>query len=141
MTVIDEGTPLGQRVRARLDDERVIWLTTTRADGTPQPSPVWFLPEGDDAVILFSEPDAPKVRAIRANPRVALSFNSTPEGGDVQIITGLADVPEGSPRAEANEAYIAKYASGLASLAMSPAAFSDQYAQLIRVRFRTLRGF
>ena len=52
MTVLpDAGTPFGDRVRERLVDEQVIWLTTVGADGTPQPNPVWFLwtpEEGDE---------------------------------------------------------------------------------------------
>ena len=31
---------LGDRVRRRLSEAKVIWLTTTSADGTPQPNPV-----------------------------------------------------------------------------------------------------
>ncbi|WAX58089.1 hypothetical protein M6B22_04785 [Jatrophihabitans cynanchi] len=39
MTVLPAaGTPFGDRVRERLADEQVIWLTTVGADGTPQPA-------------------------------------------------------------------------------------------------------
>lgn len=141
MPIIDESTTIGQRTRERLANEHIVWLTTTRADGTPQPTPVWFLPDGDDTIIIFSEPRTPKIRAIRANPRVSLAFNATPEGGDVQIIQGDAEAPEASPRAEEFDDYVAKYASGLQSLGMTPASFSDQYSQLVRVRVRSLRGW
>src|SRR6478609_6474665 len=46
MTVIPD-TEFGARVRQRLQDETLIWFTTTSADGTPQPNPVWFLWEPD----------------------------------------------------------------------------------------------
>ncbi|MFQ5612516.1 MAG: hypothetical protein ACE5H9_10325 [Anaerolineae bacterium] len=43
MFEIDLSTEFGLRVARRLREERIIWLTTLRADQTPQPSPVWFL--------------------------------------------------------------------------------------------------
>ena len=36
---IDTTTPFGERAQRRLRDERLAWLTTTSADGTPQPVP------------------------------------------------------------------------------------------------------
>lgn len=42
----DADSEFGQRVRARLRDEQVIWFTTVGADGTPQPNPVWFIWQG-----------------------------------------------------------------------------------------------
>lgn len=33
----------GKRLAERLDKEQVIWLTTVRQNGTPTPTPVWFL--------------------------------------------------------------------------------------------------
>src|SRR3954451_7916261 len=47
----DPATPFGERVAQRLREEVVIWLTTTGADGTPQPAPVWFLWEGETFLI------------------------------------------------------------------------------------------
>ena len=39
---IDTSTPFGQRAQRRLREDRLAWLTTTSADGTPRPVPVWF---------------------------------------------------------------------------------------------------
>jgi len=63
----DFTTPHGQRATERLHTEEVIWLTTIGGDGTPQPSPVWFLWE-EDTVLIFSEPKTPKVANIRRSP-------------------------------------------------------------------------
>jgi hypothetical protein len=40
--MIDTAIPFGARVARRLQEERIIWLTTVRSNGTPQRSPVWF---------------------------------------------------------------------------------------------------
>lgn len=49
-TRIDATTDFGRRVRERLTEESVAWLTTVGRDGTPQPNPVWFLWDGDAEV-------------------------------------------------------------------------------------------
>src|ERR1700694_5543987 len=68
---IDTGTPFGQRARRRLRDERLGWLITTSADGTPQPVPVWFLWDGTASFLLYSTPRTAKLRNIAERPRGA----------------------------------------------------------------------
>ena len=43
---LDLDSDLGRRAARRLREEEVIWLVTVGQDGTPQPSPVWFLWKG-----------------------------------------------------------------------------------------------
>ena len=52
----------------RLRSEQVAWLTTVRADGQAQSSPVWFLWDGD-SFLLYSQPDAQKLRNVAPTPR------------------------------------------------------------------------
>lgn len=85
----DTTTEFGQRIARRLAEELIIWLVTTGKDGTPQPSPVWFVWDGE-TVLIFSKPDAPKVRNIQACSRVALHFNSDARGWDVVVFTSTA---------------------------------------------------
>jgi hypothetical protein len=40
---IDTSTEFGARATRHIDDDQIIWLTTVGPDGTPQPSPIWFL--------------------------------------------------------------------------------------------------
>ncbi|MDQ4044320.1 MAG: TIGR03667 family PPOX class F420-dependent oxidoreductase [Chloroflexota bacterium] len=140
MPLIDTSTEFGQRVERHLANEQVIWLTTVRADGTPQPSPVWFLREGD-TLLIYSQPKKPKVRNIRANPKVALSFNSTPSGGDVVVFTGEASLDGAGPAAVDHPEYMDKYREGILGLNSTPERFSAEYSVPIRVRLTELRGF
>ena len=92
---IDTSTDFGARAARHLEDDRIIWLATVGPDGTPQPSPVWFLWDGD-TVLIYSQPSTPKLRNIEQHPRVSLHFNCTPSGGDVVILTGDASVDTGA---------------------------------------------
>ena len=78
--MLDTTTEWGRLVERRLREEEVIWLTTVRRDGQPQPIPVWFLWDGE-TILIYSRPDQQKVRNIRHNPKVSLHFN-TDEYGD-----------------------------------------------------------
>ena len=141
MSLIDTTTDFGERVRHRLDNEQVIWLTTLGKNGTPQPSPVWFQPDGGDEVLIYSQPHTPKVRNIDASPGVALSFNSTFHGGDVVIFNGEARLDPDAPKAKDHVRYLDKYREGISSIGMTPESFSESYSAPIRVRLTRLRGF
>ena len=140
MFTIDTSNEFGQRVTQRLADEQVIWLTTTSADGTPQPKPVWYLWE-NGTFLVYSMPDAAKVRHIGRSPRVALNFNATEHGGDVIVFAGVAEIVPGEPPASANAAYIAKYADGIKSIDMTPESFAAGYSTAIRITPERVRGF
>jgi PPOX class probable F420-dependent enzyme len=141
MPLIDTSTAFGQRVQKRLDSETVIWLITQGKDGTPQPSPVWFLPEGGDSLLIYSQRDKPKLRNIEAHPTVALAFNTSPDGGDVVIFHGEARIDRDAPAAVDVPAYIEKYGASIAALGYTSQQFSDEYAVPVRVTLTRLRGF
>jgi len=136
---IDTSTEFGARVEQRLADERIIWLVTTDRDGAPQPSPVWFIWDGELALI-YSQPNTPKLRNIEVNPRVSLHFNSDEYGGDVVILSAEAAVDPDAPPAYDVPAYIEKYADGLKSISMTPESFAAAYSVPVRLRPTGLRG-
>jgi PPOX class probable F420-dependent enzyme len=140
MTSVDFTSDCGKRALGRLESEQVVWLTTTSPNGTPQPSPVWFLWD-DDAVLIFSQPNTPKLKGIGRNERVSLNFNATEHGGDIVILQGSAEIVGEDPPATSFPAYLTKYAGGFESLKMSPEAFAAEYSQLIRVSPDRLRGW
>jgi PPOX class probable F420-dependent enzyme len=51
--MIDLTSTFGKRVARRLEEERIIWLTTVDSNGNPQPRPVWFLWDGK-TILVFS---------------------------------------------------------------------------------------
>ncbi len=136
----DLATEFGQRVEHRLAHETIIWLVTTSADGTSQPSPVWYIREGD-TLLIFSKPDAPKVRNIRARPRVALHFNTNSAGEDVVVFHGTAMLDTDATPVDALPAYLAKYGAAIPGIGMTPAEMAQVYSQAIRVQLERVRGF
>ena len=136
---IDTSSEFGARVARRLNAESVGWLTTMAADGAPQPSPIWFLWDGETALI-YSQPNTPKLRHIAANPKVSLNLNGNDSGGDIVILTGQARVDEATPPAHQVPAYLAKYAEGLKGIGMTPESFAQAYSVPIRFTPAKLRG-
>jgi PPOX class probable F420-dependent enzyme len=140
MAVIPDSD-FGQRARRRLADESVVWLTTTAADGTPQPNPVWFLWEPDDeVVVIYNATDAKRLDRFAARPRVALHFDSNGRGGDIVVLTGAAEQAPDVPQADENDAYLAKYGEAISRMTMDPAQFAQAYSVPIRVRVTRVRG-
>jgi PPOX class probable F420-dependent enzyme len=135
---IDTTTPFGQRVAQRLREEIVIWLVTTRPDGTPEPSPVWFYWDGE-TFLIYSLRDTPRQRNLLRNPRVALHFDST-RGGNVVVFTGEASIDESAPPAHAHAGYTEKYRADFVRIGTTPDRFSLRYSLPIRVRPTKLRG-
>ena len=119
----------GQRLRS----ERVAWLTTVRADGQAQSTPVWFLWDGE-TFLLYSQPGAQKVRNVTANPKVSLHLGDDGAGDDVVIFEGAAAVEPDTPRADRVDDYLAKYRAAIEDLGYEPGPFARTYSTAIRVR-------
>lgn len=131
---------LNDRVTQRLQNEQIIWLTTVRADGMPTPTPVWFHWDGK-RVLIFSQPDALKVRNIRSNANVALNFHTDADGGDVAIILGTAQIEEQPVMAELLAAYLAKYAVGITMIKMTPESLQQTYSTALWITPTRLRSW
>jgi PPOX class probable F420-dependent enzyme len=126
-------------IQERLDGELVAWMTTVSPAGLPQTSPVWFLVE-DECFVIYSLASTPRTRNIEANPKVCLNLNSTPTGGEVVIIEGLAEIAADGPPAVEDDAYVAKYREQMGDLGMTPASFSADYPVRIHVTPTRLRA-
>jgi len=123
-----------------LTSETIIWLTTVGSDLTPQPRPVWFVPDGDD-VLIYSRPRAAKIAHIRQHANVALHFNADQWGSDetVVVLTGTATLEPESPKGPLSAAYIKKYKKDMAELDMTPEQFAASYTQPIHIKITSLR--
>ncbi|HVC35330.1 MAG TPA: TIGR03667 family PPOX class F420-dependent oxidoreductase [Chloroflexota bacterium] len=137
--MIDVNTEFGARVERRLRQDVVIWLTTVQADGTPQPTPVWFLWNGQSFVI-YSQPNQAKLRNIARDPRVALNLDGNGRGGDIVVFTGAAAVDPSIPPANQDPAYLDKYRVEIQRINMTPETFARSYSVPIRVTPTKLRG-
>lgn len=140
MTLIDTTTDFGKRTVDRLGKEDVGWLTTVGKSGTPAPNPVWFL-WYDETLLVFSQPDKPKLRNIARNPKVSLNLNSSSTGGDVVILAGEAAIDEKGPSDDERAVYTAKYAEPIKGLGMTPESFFADYSVLVRITPERIRGF
>ena len=74
---------LQSKIPARL---AYVWM-----DGTPRVVPIWFHWNGAQ-FIMATSPKAPKVRALRANPRVALTIDTVTFPPNVLMVRGTASI-------------------------------------------------
>ena len=138
--LVDEATSFGARVARHLRGDVVVWLTTVSPSGTPTPSVVWFLWDGDREVLMYSRQTS-RVANIARNPRVSLNFPSDGVGGDVVVISGEARADPDAPRADEVPGYLAKYGGRIGGgLDLTPAAFASRYHLAIRITLQRLRG-
>lgn len=138
--LIDTSTDFGKRVEERLRNDELLWLTTVAPDGTPQPSLIWFVWDGE-TILIYSQPNTPKLRNIAMNPRVSLNFQANPEGEDVVVLTGQAAVDPTAPPSNQHEEYRRKYAQGTVHIGMTPDTLAAEFAVAIRVTPTKVRGF
>jgi len=133
------NTDLGRRLRHRLEADRVVWLTTVAADGTPQPNPVWFIVEGEE-IVVYNRTDARRLAHVRTRPRLSLNFNSSPAGGDILVITGEGRRVDEAPLPHQVPAYVEKYGEAMRRISGSLEEFSAAYPVLLRVGPDRVRG-
>ncbi len=137
----DPSTPFGERVARRLRDEIVVWLTTTSADGTPQPNPVWFLWEPDrNTILVYSLPDAARIAHIKRDAHISLNFDGNGRGGDIVVITGEARIESDEVPANENPAYAEKYRRQIEDSFKTPENFAREYSLPVRIVITKVRG-
>jgi PPOX class probable F420-dependent enzyme len=125
----------------RLREEKTIWLTTVRADGTPQSVPVWYLWNGE-TFLIFSQPTAQKLKNIAQNPKVSIIFAHTDVFGEegLAVVTGEAAVDESAPPSNQIAAYLDKYRDGIAAINFTPESLAAEFSVAIRVTPTRVRG-
>ena len=137
--MIDESALL-ERDRRRLRDEQAVWLVTVRADGMPQPTPVWFQWDGS-TFLIYSQRDKPKLRNIAADPNVALHFNADADGEEVFVLFGTARQDPSAPSVLENPDYLRKYADGIRSIGLTPQSMSEEYSEPVRIEPMSFRSW
>ena len=135
--MIDLDGEFGARVARHLREDVVVWMTTVTPKGSPLPSPVWFLWEGAESVLVFSRETA-RVRNIEANPHMSLNFDGDGRGGDIVVLSGPATIVEPPP--ERVDAYVEKYDEHITRIGHTPDSFRASYSVPIRIELTRLRG-
>ena len=79
--------------RFAFDSPRTAKLATVRADGSPHVAPVWVALDGDEVVFTTGESTL-KGKALRRDPRVALSFDDEAPPFSFVVVEGEARVSE-----------------------------------------------
>ena len=105
------------RIQRFLAEEPIVWLSTVRPDGGPHLVPIWFWWDGE-ALLVFSKPDAQKVRNLRANPSVMLALGDAEDDFDVGLLEGTAELLETPTAAVLPAAHLAKYRDQLAAIGL-----------------------
>jgi PPOX class probable F420-dependent enzyme len=126
------ATVAATRLQGFLEREPVVWLSTVRPDGAPHLVPIWFWWDGE-ALLVFSKPEAQKVRNLRAHPTVMLALGDAEDDFDVGLARGRAELLD-QPTAEVMPAaHLAKYAGKMASIGVSAEEYAATYSQVIRI--------
>jgi PPOX class probable F420-dependent enzyme len=68
-------------------------LAVTRLDGRPHVTPIWFLLDGDD-IVLTTHEDGVKGKALRRDPRAALSVDDQQPPYSFVVIEGHVAISE-----------------------------------------------
>lgn len=135
----DRATAYGERVRRRLTEEMMIWLTTVGRDGAPEPNPVGFLWNGGNRLLVYSQADAWRLAHIRRQPLVSLNFDSN-GGTDIVVLAGTAEILEDYPAVPANPAWLEKYGQVIVARFGSAARFAERFPVPVRVDLTRVRG-
>ena len=117
-----------RRVLPMLAAERVAWLSTVCPDGRPHLVPTWFWWDGA-VLLLWSKPEAVKVRNLRADPRVMVALGDA--GADFSV--GLIEARAELAQVAVPDAFFAKYRGELAEGRLDRETFSAVYTQAVRV--------
>ncbi len=138
---IDFETDFGRKAARLIQRSHVAWLTTVDSTLTPQPRPVWFIWDAK-SFLIFSKPDAHKLKHLRDHPRAALHFNTDKTGDeDVIVFVGPAAIDaQAAPAHEVRE-YLSKYKGGMEALGLKPEEFSLEYSVAVRLIPDSMRGW
>jgi len=82
--------PVAKELLASTIPARLAYLAT---DGTPRVVPIWFHWNGRE-VVLGTPPNAPKVKALRKNPKIALTIDDNQFPHRVLMIRGTAHLED-----------------------------------------------
>jgi PPOX class probable F420-dependent enzyme len=125
-------TVAGARIRRFLGEEPIVWLSTVRPNGRPHLVPIWFWWDGE-ALLIFSKPNAQKIRNLRFCPDVMLALGDAEEDFDIGLLHGMAELLDMPTRDVVPAAHLAKYADRMAAIGLDAETYVATYSQVIRI--------
>ena len=131
--IFDPGTPGGAHAVARLERDRIGWLTTVKGSGQPQTTPVWFVWTGDE-ILVYGDRLARRNSNLLTNPKVSFHLADDGVGGDIVVIEGEATTDPHHPALSDNPAYLARYREWIDASFGSPARMAERYSVPIRIK-------
>lgn len=137
--MFDETTEFGARAALRLREDSAIWLTTVAPDGTPQPTPVWFLYDGSKSVLIYSQPKQAKLRNIAHNGRASLNLDGNRHGGNIVVCHGDIVISD-DPAVDQAPAYLEKYRERISGLGQTLEQFAALFTVSLRFTITHVRG-
>jgi PPOX class probable F420-dependent enzyme len=130
---MDAAPPLATaRILRFLEQEPIVWLSTVRPDGNPHLVPIWFSWDGE-ALLIFSKPDAQKVRNLRARPTVMLALGDAEADFDIGLLNGTAELLDTPARDVLTPEHLAKYAAQMNAIGLDAETYAARYSQVIRI--------
>jgi PPOX class probable F420-dependent enzyme len=106
-STLTAGTPLPDRIRAFLDDERFATISTIDPDGAPRQAVVWYALNGDEFVINSRVGRRWPTNLLR-DPRIALSVVDAADGQRWAGLTGTVRVTTDRATTQADIAGMAR---------------------------------
>ena len=122
---LDPSDQKAAHVIGRLQQDRIGWLTTVSADGTPKTSPIWFL-WSEDEILVYSLESA-RARNVKSHPRVSLNLDGNGMGGDIVVVEGTAAIDDNHTSAVDNPDYLSKYKPVMDDYGWTPEWFAERY--------------
>lgn len=107
-------------VSSRLQGDHYGWLTTVAKSGQPVPRLVWFFFDGTD-IVVYSMPNAAKVRHITNHPRVSMNLDSDGNGSGIIVVGGEASVDATGVDPREDGPYWEKYAADAETFGLTEA--------------------
>ena len=134
MAAANVGSSSGPRPSIEaLEREQVVWLSSVCPDGRPHVVPIWFLWDGD-SIVVFSKPDAQKVRNVRVDPRVMVAIGEPGADFDVELVEAAVAELASEPGATLPDAFARKVRGLLDRAGITVERFAAVYSQPIRIR-------
>lgn len=130
---------INPKVAQRLDEERIIWMTTVTPDGQPQSAPVWYVRhEGE---IRIWSIDGQRVANLEHNPKVSLHLNDDGRGFNIVIIEGEATIDRSIGPSSRDPAYVERYQSFIDGYGWTWSWFDENYPVPVRIQPTKIRAW